>query len=202
MSKEFIAAESSGKLRAVADLKFLSSHWDTRMKECDTLEANAAQLREGDRMLSMDLASGYRRFRLHPSMRNWFVVSLFGIWFQYIALPFGLWVSGYWFVRLVGRFRALLRGQMKFRVLYSVGDFLICPAVCRHSTRRDCLRASTVISRLLNYYGIKRHPDTGVWGGGTTYLVRLGFVVDAVRCKFGTPVAKMEKVTRMAQDLM
>jgi hypothetical protein len=66
MANEFITADSSGKLRAPANLKVLSSHWDTRMKTCHTLEANAAQIREGDRMLSMDVAWGYHQFRLHP----------------------------------------------------------------------------------------------------------------------------------------
>jgi hypothetical protein len=50
MSNEFIPADASGKLRAVAYLRFLSSHWDTSMTKCDTLDANAAQLREGYRM--------------------------------------------------------------------------------------------------------------------------------------------------------
>jgi Reverse transcriptase (RNA-dependent DNA polymerase) len=124
MSNEFTTA--SGKLRAVADLIFLSSHWDTRMTTCDTLEASAAQLREGDRIPSMDLASGYHQFRLHPSMRKWFVVSCFGRWFQYIALPFGSRLSGYRFVRLVERVHGPLAGKMKFRVLHYVDDFLIC----------------------------------------------------------------------------
>jgi hypothetical protein len=74
MSNEFTTSDWNGKLRSVADLKFLSSHWDTCLMKCDTLEANATQLREGDRMLSYNLESGYHQFRLHPMMREWFTV--------------------------------------------------------------------------------------------------------------------------------
>jgi hypothetical protein len=95
MSNKFITSDLSGKLRSVADLKVWSSHWDTRLTTCDTLDANATQLREGDRMLSFDLASGYHHFRLHPSMREWLTVRFAGRWFRYVPLPFGWRLSGY-----------------------------------------------------------------------------------------------------------
>jgi hypothetical protein len=43
--------------------------------------------------------------------------------------------------------------------------FLDRPSVGRTTTRRDCLRASELMSRLFrlfSYYGIKRHPEKGV----------------------------------------
>jgi hypothetical protein len=95
VSNEFLRTNSDGTLRSVADLKFISSHWNARATKCDTLEANATQLREGDRMLSFDVASGYHQFRLHPSMRQWFTVKFARLWFQYTALPFCWQLSGY-----------------------------------------------------------------------------------------------------------
>lgn len=202
MSNEFITTDSSGNMRAVADLKYLSSFWDARLTKCDTLESNAPQLKKEDQLISFDLESGYHQFRLHPTMRKWFVVKFAGRWFQYVALPFGWRLSGYWFVRLVGRFTAMLRRTLRYRVLQYVDDFLVAPSVGRHSTRRDCLRASKLITRLLAYYGIKRHPEKGIWGGGTTCIVHLGFVIDTVRCTFGVPAVKLEKVSSMAKRLM
>jgi hypothetical protein len=86
MSNEFITSDSSGKLRSVADLKCLYSHWDTRLTKCDTLEANATQLREGDWMPSFGLASGYHQFRLHPFMRECFKVRFAGRWFRLLSV--------------------------------------------------------------------------------------------------------------------
>jgi hypothetical protein len=79
------------------------------LMKCDTLEANATQLREGDRMLSYNLESGYHQFRLHPMIREWFTVRFAGRWFRSVALPFGRRLSGCWSVRLVERFTAMLR---------------------------------------------------------------------------------------------
>lgn len=52
LSRNFITVDSRGKLRPVADLKFLSSYCDVRSKKCDSLEGNEALISKGDRMLS------------------------------------------------------------------------------------------------------------------------------------------------------
>jgi hypothetical protein len=55
-----------------------------------------------------------------------------------------------------------MRGKLCYRVLHDVDDWLVSPSVGRHSTRRDCLLASTLISRLLKYYGLQRYPLKGM----------------------------------------
>lgn len=202
VSREFLTPDSDGKLRAVADLKYISEHFLERRTKCDTLEASAALIRKGDRMLAFDLEAGYHQFRLHPLMRQYFVVQFGSRYFRYIGLPFGWRHSGYWFIRLTSRFTTLLRSKLGFRVIHYVDDFLILPSVGRPSSRRDCLRASRLISRLLKHFGLRRHPEKGVWGGGSTCMTHLGFVIDTVRCRFGVPARKVDKVVSMAKLMM
>ena len=49
----------------------------------------AMNIQEGDHMLSMDIESGYRHFRLHPAMRDWFIFRYEDRYYQCVALPFG-----------------------------------------------------------------------------------------------------------------
>jgi hypothetical protein len=71
----------------------------------------------------VQLGVGYHQFILHRSLRDRFMVQFSGRRFRYVALLFGWRLSGYWFVRLVWQFTAMLRGAMRLRVLQYVDDF-------------------------------------------------------------------------------
>jgi hypothetical protein len=83
-------------------------------------------------MLLIDLRSGYNHFRLHPAMRDYFVVSLkltAGTLRSILCLvlPFGWSRGGYWFSRLVFRFWTTVKSRFGYRILSYVDDYLICP---------------------------------------------------------------------------
>jgi hypothetical protein len=117
-------------------------------------------------MLLIDLRSGYNHFRLHPAMRDYFVVSLklTAGTLRYIlclVLPFGWSRGGYWFWRLVSRFWRTFKSRFGYRVLSYVDDYLICPSTGRASIKMDFLRASARLDKLLLRYGLTRHPKNG-----------------------------------------
>jgi Reverse transcriptase (RNA-dependent DNA polymerase) len=164
-------------------------------------------MKRHDTRLSMDLRSGYNHFRLHPAMRDYFLISVkltCGTvrYFRYLVLPCGWYRSGYCFSRLVSRFFTTIKSRFGYRVLSYVDDYLICPSTGRASTKMDCLRASARLYKLLLRYGLTRHPKKGVRCGGSQVLQHLGFVIDSVRGSFGVSASKLDKVSSMAQALL
>jgi hypothetical protein len=207
MSRDFIARDSDGKDRTVADLSHLSDHYDGVITKSEGLEGFAASMIPEDKMISMDLNSGYHHLRLHRDMRQYFSVSVMTAngmvrYFQYIALPFGWSWSGYWFVRIVTRCWTYVKRVLGNRVLSYIDGFLICPSLGRRSTEEDCIKASKTLDGLLARYGLIRLPRNGVWGRGSHVVMHLGFVEDAKRGKLGVPAQKLENISERARKLL
>ena len=70
LSTDCIARGNSGKLRSVAGLHHLSTHWEPRYKKQTTLEAFAVVFKQDDFMISFDLQGSHNHFRLNHSMRK------------------------------------------------------------------------------------------------------------------------------------
>jgi hypothetical protein len=65
---------TDGTMRGVADRSHLSDHNDSIATKGETLEGFSVSLMPGDRMLSMELRSGYNHFMMRPDMRKYFTV--------------------------------------------------------------------------------------------------------------------------------
>jgi hypothetical protein len=94
VSREFVARDTEGAGRSIEDFSHLSDHYSALLTKSETLEGFSVSIRMHDSMLSMDLRSGYNHFRLHPAMRDYFVVSeklMDGTvrYFRFLVLPFG-----------------------------------------------------------------------------------------------------------------
>lgn len=90
-------AEVEKKGRFVVNLAKQSKRWKKGTVRMESLSEFAMSVEKGDHFLSMDIKSGYRHFRLAPSMRDWFIFRYAGKYYQCVALPFGWGRSPLWF---------------------------------------------------------------------------------------------------------
>jgi hypothetical protein len=145
------------KGRFVVNFSKQSKHWKKGSVKMDTLPQYAMDLEKGDHMVSFDIKSGYRHFRLAPRMRDWFFVRYNGRVFLCIALPFGWGRSPLWFTQLLSPVVRHLRTEMRYRVLAYIDDFLVAPTCAgRVSRLRDCHRATKEIETLLSRLGLTK----------------------------------------------
>ena len=190
------------KGRFVQAFHVQSRQWEKRGTRMETKESFASLLREGDRLLSFDVKAGYRHFFLHPDMRNYFLFRYDGRFFRCKALPFGWGRSAFWFVNLLKPFVIYIREHIGARVLPYIDDFLMAPSIGRASTAQDCRRVSKAVDSLMEQLGLERHNEKGVWDGGATRVAHLGVMWDTERMTFTATEPKVEKVRRMAKELI
>ena len=193
--------EEERKGRLVVNLSLQSQHWTKDTVRMETLAEFAMQVQPGDHMLSMDVLKGFRHFRLHPDMRNWFIFRYTGRYFQCVALPFGWGRSPLWFTQLMAPFVTRLR-SWGYRVLPYIDDFLIIPTPYEQpATLADCASARERIDSLMGSLGLQRHPDKGEWTGSQV-VEHLGVMIDTLALKFYVVPHKAARVRKMAKDLL
>ena len=159
------------------------------------------EMQKGDQFISMDIHKGYRHFRLHPSMRDWFVFRYAGKYYQCVALPFGWGRSPPWFKMLMAILVGELRG-LGYRTLAYLDDFLLAPSSPGVvSTKAHCAAAAARVDNLMKSLGLTRHPSKGVWTGSTV-IEHLGVKIDSVEMKFFIAERKVQKVMELSKDLL
>jgi hypothetical protein len=85
---------------------------------------------------------------------------------EFIALPFGGCMSGYWLMLIDRRSTDHLSIYLEYWVLASIDDIVIGPSLGQAAKARDCRRASRLLYQLLHPYGLTRHPTKRVVGVG------------------------------------
>jgi hypothetical protein len=152
-------------------------------------------------MISFDIQAGYRHFSISPAMRDWFVFH-YQRFYRCVALPFGWGRSPLWFTQLMVPIVRYLPTKLGYRVLAYLDDLFICPAPAgQMSTKRDCLRASRTIEKLLKGLELTRHPSKGDWTGPTR-IEHVVCIIDTRVMKFFISPRKIENVRNMAQLLI
>ena len=167
----------------------------------ESLSEFAIEMQKGDQFIYMDIQKGYRHFRLHPPMRDWFVFRYAGKYYQYVALPFDCGRSLLWFTMLM----AILVGQVRrlgcLTVAY-LDDFLILPSSPGVvSTKAHCAAAAARDDKFMKSLGLKTHPSTRVWIGKTV-IEDLRVKVDSVEMKFFIAERKVRKIMQLSKDLL
>jgi Reverse transcriptase (RNA-dependent DNA polymerase) len=179
-----------------------SKHWKKGSVKMETLPQYAMDLEKGDHMVSFDIESGYRHFRLAPRMRDWFCFRFNGRCFRCIALPFGWGSSPLWFTQLLSPVVRHLRMELRYGVLAYIDDFLVAPTCAGRVERpRDCHRATKEIETLLRRLGLTKHASKGEWTGATR-IEKLGAIVDTMLMKFYITPRKIEKIRSLARALL
>jgi hypothetical protein len=130
-----------------------------------TLQSFPLDLEREDHLLSFDVKSEYRHFRLAAEMWQYFLFHYDEPFYKCVALPFRWGRSPLWFTELMKPIVRAIGGH-GMRILAHLNDFLIEPtrAECIAS-RLDCRRASNWMEKLPEILGIIRHPIKGEWQG-------------------------------------
>lgn len=189
------------KGRFVIILSLQCKHWTKGSVRMEAISSFAMDLQRGDDLLSMDIKKGYRQFRLHPSMRDWFMFRWKGRYFQFLALPFGWGRSPLWFTQLMSPFVKELRSY-GYRTLAYLDDFLIEPSPYGViSDLSHCEEARERIKNLMDTMGLQRHPDKGEWTGRTE-SEHLAVRVDTREIRFFIEPRKIAKVQYLARRIL
>lgn len=204
MSSAFTVWQDTGegvKGRFVVNLSKQSKKWKKGSVRMESVSEFATSIQKGDHLLSMDIEKGYRHFRLHPAMRDWFIFHYYGKYYRCIALPFGWGRSPLWFTQLMTVFLRPLR-QLGYRVLCYLDDFLIAPSPYGQvASLTHCAVAKEKIEALLQSLGLRRHPTKGEWNGSQV-VEHLGIVINTKEMTFSVDPRKAEKVRRLAGKLL
>jgi Reverse transcriptase (RNA-dependent DNA polymerase) len=192
--------------RLVLNFKQQSLHWQKGSVRMESLEAFAEDLKPQDRLLSMDVKSGYHHFRLHPRMRDWFLFWYEGRdrtrrYYRCIALPFGWGRSVLWFCRIMKPFTLKIR-QMGNRVLPWIDDYLVAANLTGPASKRETAAASEAIQGLMCRLGLTLHPTKQVMGEGSTRIISLGVQIDTDAMTFTLTEEKIRKMKEIAASLM
>lgn len=115
----------SRKERFIINLKDQSRHWEKRSVVMETLPYFAGQLKKGDHLLSFDWKEGYRHFRLHPKMWNWFIFRYNQKYYRCISLPFEWTWSPFWFCHLLSPLTRYMRSSLNCRALQWIDYYLL-----------------------------------------------------------------------------
>lgn len=89
------------KGRFVVNFSKQSKFWSRKPLKMKKPAEFASELKKGDRMISFDLAAGYRHVHLHSSMCDHFLFCYEGVTYRCLSLPFGWGGSAYHFSRLM-----------------------------------------------------------------------------------------------------
>lgn len=192
----------SRKGRFVLNFSRQSKFWGKGSVRMERLEEFADEIVEGERLLSFDLAAGYRHVHLHPLMWDYFLFSYAGQVYRCLALPFGWGRSAAHFTRFLRPVVTYMRNVLGYRVLWYLDDFLIAPGRGGGGGESCCLRASKQMDFIMLRLGLKRHQTKGVWGSGATELTHLGFHLSTLTMRFTVPPPKQQRMRRMANKLL
>ena len=205
LSSAFVVWQGEGserKGRFVVNFAQQSKHWAKGTIRMETLPSFGLELLKGDRLMSWDIKSGYRHFRLHPCMRDLFCFHYGGRFYRCVALPFGWGRSVLWFTKLLRPVVKHIRSVLRFRLLPWIDDFLCAPTDGkRPATSRDCRRAGRKLDDLFRSLGIVRHESKGCWVGSQR-LEHLGFLLDTAEMRVFVTDAKVAKLRKLAKELL
>lgn len=191
-----VVPKKNGKLRLIHDLrhlnKFLRRPPHFKMED---LGAVAAQLQEGDQLLSYDLEQGYYHVELHPSIRQFFGFQFEGQYYMWNVLPFGLSTAPLVFTKVMRPVVNHLR-QIGLRINLYLDDFLQMVSAGDPIQQRELLL--TTLRSLGLHVNIEKSVLTP-----TQRLVYLGMeLCTEGRPTFSVPRAKIKAIRHEISRLL
>jgi hypothetical protein len=206
INEAFMVPKATWGFRGVVDMRPFNYHCVEYPTQFDHIYSLSQSIQAGDFMSSFDLQDGYFHLKIHEEFQVYFGFRVQGVTYLHIALPFGWSGSPHWFMRLsrqvggwlsspppfeLGGREFKLEGSIRHRVL--LDDFLLL-----FRDREVGEAAVAYTQALLEYLGLKAHPEKSSWELEHV-KVHLGLIVDTLQGKFFIPSAKIAKIKACAK---
>jgi len=184
--------KKSGKLRLVIDLRKLNSYIHVQSCQNESISTVKELIRPKDRLFSVDLKQGYLHIPVHRDYTDYLGFQWRGTFYKYLALPFGLCCSNFFFVKCIRPVIAYLR-RLGVRITVFIDDFLILVQVDEAHTVKDL-----VISTLLKLgWCINWEKSQLLLSQNITYI---GYVIDTSG-DFPTLCIAKDKIRKLRKDI-
>jgi hypothetical protein len=181
---DVIPKSTPGKYRIIVDLRCLNDRVLRRLFKYEHFGSFRSSIHENDWMFAFDLESGYYHLDVAPADRTFLGFRLFGRYYVWNVLPFGLRDACYAFTLLMSVPVNFLR-SLGQRLMAYLDDFFFVNAVRDPAIVARARRVFESLGFLLNV-------DKSVFVQ-TQSLVSLGYVVDTIRMRF---YLKQERIAK------
>ena len=188
-----IPKSTAGKYRLIVDLRPLNKHVRERTFRYLTHATFRDVIQPNDDMLAFDFQSGYYHCDVAPADKTFLGFRLFGKFYVFAVLPFGLRDACYIFTELVKVPVRVLQSR-GFRVLPYLDDIL-CLLQTMSQDDADEARA------LLEDFGFLLNLDKSVVTP-TRRLENLGYVVDTTAMTYDVTTSRRAKMLDAARSLL
>eukprot|EP00123_Amoebidium_parasiticum_P019217 comp24349_c0_seq2/m.46538 comp24349_c0_seq2/g.46538 ORF comp24349_c0_seq2/g.46538 comp24349_c0_seq2/m.46538 type:complete len:184 (-) comp24349_c0_seq2:709-1260(-) len=124
VSTTFGVRKPNGKVRLIIDMRPVNEYAVQRGLKYETLSDLQVIAQPGDHGFSFDLEDGYFALAIAPRWRIYFQIRVGGQLYQYTVLPFGYFLSPYYFTPLMKEFGRRLH-RRGVRTLAFLDDRLV-----------------------------------------------------------------------------
>lgn len=177
-----------GEFRVCFDLRFLNSHLVVPKFKLDSLSLALQSVTKGAFFSKTDLRSGFSHVKVAKRFRKYLGFTLFGTYFVYRVLPFGLKSSPYFFCKMLAP--AILACRKRgIKIFVYVDDILIVS-----TSQRACKEETSFLRSLLDRLGWVVRLDKST-ETPSSKVVFLGFMIDSQTMTLTLPPRKAHNLT-------
>ena len=139
----------SGKRRLVVDLRQINNYCLDYRCRYETLATVPTSALQNGWATRTDLEDAYHMFHIRPAERKYFTFRLFGVYWQYVVLPFGWSASPYYFTKLLRPVLKHLR-RRGIRLVAYLDDLFLS-----FRSRRRARTLMALVIRLFDRLGLR-----------------------------------------------
>jgi hypothetical protein len=182
-----------GKYRLIVDLRFLNGFVTKTVFKYETYATFRDVIEKDDYMFSLDLEQAYYHVDVLERHRKFLGFRLFGEYYEFCVLPFGLSDACRIFTELCKVPVRALRSQ-GLRVLPYLDDFLVMLSRYAPEVVKSVVKLLQSLGFVINFVKSKLDP--------TRQLDHLGFSIDTSAMTFALTVKRTAKFLAAAEDAL
>jgi len=177
-----------GEYRLCFDLRYLNSYLKVPSFKLDSLSMALQAVTPGCFFTKTDLKSGFSHVKVSKKFRTYLGFELFGQYFTYRVLPFGLASSPYFFGKMLAPVICHLRSR-GVRIFAYVDDLLVIAP-----SESACRRHTALLRRTLKELGWVVREDKSSKDPSQEVLF-LGFLINSLSMTCAVPPRKAHAMT-------